>query len=171
MKNIVLTGFMGAGKSAVGRVLAKKTGMNVVDTDELIEAETGMEIADIFKKFGEEHFRSLEKAAVEKAAKLENHVIVTGGGVVLKKENMENLRRNGVIVYLHATPETIYKRVKHETHRPLLQVENPMKKIKELLEHRAPFYANNDFMVNTSELTIEEAAEEILKKLQTLSRR
>lgn len=171
MENIVLTGFMGAGKSAVGRALAKKTGMKLVDTDELVEKKTGMKIADIFKKFGEEHFRALEKQVVEKVSELENHVIVTGGGVVLKKENMENLRRKGVIVYLHAKPDAIYERVKHETHRPLLQVENPMKKIKEMLEHRAQFYANNDFMVDTSELTTEEAAEEILKKLQALSRR
>lgn len=167
MKNIVLTGFMGAGKSAVGKILAEKTGMTLVDTDELIEAKTGMEIVDVFKKLGEEYFRSLEKSVVKEVSKLENHIIVTGGGVVLKKENMENLRRNGVIVYLHARPEVIYKRVRRDTRRPLLQVEDQTKRIKELLEYRAPFYADHDFAVDTSELAVAQVAEEILKKVKT----
>ncbi len=166
MKNIVLTGFMGAGKSSVGRKLAERLGIGIVDTDDLIERSTGMRIFEIFAKHGEPHFRELEKKAVAEASKLENRVILTGGGVVLKEENMKNLRRNGIIIYLHAKPGVIYSRIKHETHRPLLQVENPMKKIKELLEYRAPYYANNDFMVDTSELTVEQVVEEILKKLK-----
>lgn len=166
MKNIVFTGFMGAGKSSVGRKLAERLGMSVVDTDELIERSAGMRISEIFAKFGEQRFRELEKKAVAEASKLENHVIITGGGVVLKEENMKNLRRNGVIVYLHARPGVIYSRIKHESHRPLLQVKEPMKKIKELLEYRAPYYANNDFMVDTSELTVEQVVEEILKRLK-----
>lgn len=166
MKNIVLTGFMGAGKSSVGRKLAERLGIGIVDTDDLIERSAGMRIFEIFAKHGEPHFRELEKKAVAEASKLENRVILTGGGVVLKEENMKNLRRNGIIIYLHAKPGVIYSRIKHETHRPLLQVENPMKKIKELLEYRAPYYANNDFIVDTSELTVEQVVEEILKKLK-----
>lgn len=166
MKNIVLTGFMGAGKSSVGRKLVERLGMSVIDTDDLIERSAGMRIFEIFAKHGEPHFRELEKKAVAEASKLENRVIITGGGVVLKEENMKNLRRNGIIIYLHAKPEVIYSRIKHEVHRPLLQVENPMKKIKELLEYRAPYYANNDFTVDTSELTVEQVVEEILKKLK-----
>ncbi|MDI6654264.1 MAG: shikimate kinase [Candidatus Hydrothermarchaeota archaeon] len=165
MKNIVLTGFMGAGKSSVGRRLAEKLGMGVVDTDDLIERSAGMKISEIFAKHGELHFRELEKKAVAEVSKLENHVIITGGGVVLKEENMKNLRKNGIIVYLHAMPEVLYERVKNEIHRPLLQVKEPIKKIKELLEFRAPFYADNDFMIDASELTVEEVVEEILKKL------
>jgi len=166
MKNIVLTGFMGAGKSSVGRKLAEKLEMGVVDTDDIIEKNAGMKISQIFEKFGEPHFRELEKKAVAEASKLENHVIITGGGVVLKEENMKNLRKNGIIVYLHAKPEVLHSRIKHESHRPLLQVKEPIKKIKELLEYRAPFYANNDFMIDASELTVEEVVEEILKKLE-----
>lgn len=166
MKNIVLTGFMGAGKSSVGRKLADRLGMSVVDTDELIERSAGMKISEIFARYGEEHFRELEKKAVAEASKLENHVIITGGGVVLKEENMKNLRRNGIIVYLRARPEVIHSRIKHESHRPLLQVKEPIEKIKELLEHRAPYYANNDFMVDTSDLTVEEVVKEILKRLR-----
>lgn len=165
MKNIVLTGFMGAGKSSVGKKLAERLGMSVVDTDDLIERSAGMKIYDIFAKHGEAYFRELEKKAVAEASKLENHVIITGGGVVLKEENMKNLRRNGIVIYLYTRPEVIYKRIKHETHRPLLQVKNPMKKITELLEYRAPFYTNNNFMVDTSELTVGQVVEEIMKKI------
>jgi len=165
MKNIVLTGFMGAGKSSVGRKLAKKLGMNVVDTDDVVERNAGMKISQIFEKYGEAHFRELEKKAVEEVSELQNHVIITGGGVVLKQENMKNLRRNGIIVYLHARPEVLYERVKKETHRPLLQVKDPLKRIKELLGFRAPFYANNDFTVDTSGLTVEQVVEEIVRRV------
>ncbi|MBI5253497.1 MAG: shikimate kinase [Euryarchaeota archaeon] len=166
MKNIVLTGFMGAGKSSVGRKLAERLGMSVVDTDELIERSAGMRIFEIFSRYGEQHFRELEKKAVAEASKLESYVIITGGGVVLREENVKNLRKNGIIIYLHAKPDVIYSRIKHETHRPLLQVKEPTKKIKELLEFRAPYYANNDFMVDTSDLTVEQVVEEIVKKIK-----
>jgi shikimate kinase len=163
MKNIVLTGFMGAGKSSVGRALSEKTGMPVIDTDDEIEKRAEMAISDIFEKHGEPHFRDLEKDEVARVSDMEGHIIITGGGVVLKKENMDNLRKNGVIFYLHASPEAIYERIKDETHRPLLQVEDPLGKIKELLEYRAPFYADNDFTIDTSGLTVDEVAEEVLR--------
>lgn len=162
MGNIVLTGFMGAGKSAVGRRLKELTGMEMVDTDDMIEEDAGTAISEIFEKFGESHFRELEKKAVARAATLDNHVIVTGGGAVLKEENVENLRRNGKIVYLHAPAEVLYERIKDETHRPLLQVDDPLGKIKELLEYRIPFYVNSDFTIDTSEMRIEEVAEAIV---------
>lgn len=163
MVNIVLTGFMGAGKSAVGRRLKELTGMGMVDTDDMIERDAGMPISKIFEKFGELHFRELEKKAVAKASGLDNHIIVTGGGVVLKEENINNLKKNGKIIYLHAPAELLYERIKDETHRPLIQEDDPPGKIKELLEFRAPFYANNDFTINTEDLDIDEVAEEIIK--------
>ncbi len=162
MANIVLTGFMGAGKTSVGKKLKEITGMEMVDTDDSIEEDAGMAISEIFEKFGEVHFRELEKKAVLKASKLKNHIIVTGGGVVLKKENIENLGKKGKIVYLHAPPKVLYERIKDETHRPLLEVEDPIGKIKELLEFRAPFYANNDFTIDTSNMSVDEAAKEVL---------
>jgi len=165
-KNIVLTGFMGAGKSTVGKKLARTLNMSIVDTDDLIESRAEMSITDIFARHGEEHFRELEEKVVEEVSRLENHVIVTGGGVVLRESNMKNLKKNGVVIYLHATPEVIYERIKDQTHRPLLQVDDPMAKIKELLEYRAPFYANNDFTVDTSNLSVEEVVEEILRVLR-----
>ncbi len=163
MVNIVLTGFMGAGKSAVGRRLKELTDRGLVDTDDMIEKGAGMIISEIFEKFGEPHFRELEKKAVEEASKLENHIIVTGGGVVLREENMENLRKNGKIIYLHAPAEVLYERIKEETHRPLLAVDDPLGKIKELLEYRAPFYANNDLEIDTSNMGVDEVAEKVVK--------
>jgi shikimate kinase len=166
MNSIVLTGFMGAGKSVVGRRLAERLDMNVVDTDDVIEEDEGMKISEIFARYGEARFRELESEAVHKVSALKDQVIVTGGGVVLNAANIENLRENGTIVYLHVAPETAYNRVKNETHRPLLQVEDPLKNIKELLEQRAPFYANNDIEVDTSKLSVNEVVSEILNKIK-----
>lgn len=162
-KNIVLTGFMGAGKSTVGRRLARALGRKLVDTDDMVEREAGMSISEIFAKYGEDYFRDLEEEAVAAAASLENHVIITGGGVVLREKNMQNLRKNGVIIYLHATPEVIYERIKHQTHRPLLRVEDPLSRIRELLDFRAPYYANHDFKIDTTGLTVEEVVAKVLK--------
>ncbi len=161
MENIVLTGFMGAGKTSVGRRLKELTGMEIVDTDDIIEEKAGMVISEIFEKFGEVHFRELEKRAVAWASTLKNHIIVTGGGAVLKKENVKNLRKNGKIIYLYAPPEVLYERIKGETHRPLLQVDDPLGKIKELLEYREEFYADNDFIIDTSNMGAKEVAEEV----------
>ena len=169
MVNIVLTGFMGAGKSAVGRRLKEQTGMEMVDTDDIIERDAGMAISEIFEKFGEPHFRELEKKAVEEASELENHIIVTGGGVVLKEENINNLKKDGKIIYLHAPAEILFERIKDETHRPLLQVDDPLGKIKELLEFRAPFYANNDFLIETSKMSVDEVAQEVINTVKNPS--
>lgn len=165
-KNIVLTGFMGAGKTTVGKRLADALKIPLVDTDDLIEVKAGMKISEIFDRHGEEYFRDLEEKVVEEVSRLRSHVIVTGGGVVLREKNMRNLRRNGVIIYLHASPEVIYRRIKDQTHRPLLQVEDPEGKIRQLMEFRAPYYANNDFTVDTSRLTVDEVVEAVLKNLR-----
>lgn len=165
-KNIVLTGFMGSGKSTVGKILARKLGRKVVDTDDVVEKTAGMSIKEVFAKFGEAYFRELERKAVKNVSKLKRHIIITGGGVVLNKENMQNLRKNGIIVYLHAEPEVIYERVKKTDKRPLLNVENPIERIKLLLEFRKEFYDEHDIKVNTSNLTPEEVADEIIEKLR-----
>ncbi len=167
-KNIVLTGFMGAGKSTVGRRLVHLLKKKMVDTDDMIEREAGMKISEIFAKHGEDYFRELEEKIVAKASQMKNHVIVTGGGVVLREKNIQNLRKNGVIIYLHASPEVIYNRVKNQSHRPLLQVKDPLEEIRELLEFRAPFYAKNDHAIDTSDLTIEEVVAEVLTYLSMM---
>ncbi|MFQ6105471.1 MAG: shikimate kinase [Candidatus Hydrothermarchaeaceae archaeon] len=166
MKNIILTGFMGAGKSAVGKKLAERTGMTLVDTDEIIEGETGKSISEIFAESGERHFREIERKVVEKVSEMKNSVITTGGGVVLNRRNVKNLRKNGIIVYLHAEPEILYERLKKEKHRPLLRVENPLGRIKELMIMRSRFYADNDMFIDTSKLTVDEVADVIMKKVK-----
>lgn len=162
--NIVLTGFMGAGKTTVGKLLARRLNLKLVDTDREIEKKTGMDIFNIFDKYGEERFREIETGVVEEVAELSNCVIVTGGGIILRRENIERLRRNGVVVYLHAEPDVISKRVIRDKSRPLLQSTEPLEKIKELMNIRKPFYENYDIKIDTSQLTVEEVVNEIINK-------
>jgi shikimate kinase len=167
MVNIVLTGFMGAGKSSVGKVLARKTGMEVVDSDDVIEGEAGMSISFIFKRSGEDHFRELEKKEVEKISGLKDHIIITGGGVVLDKKNMEALRKDGMIIYLHAEPETVYERLKDDAARPLLKVPHPKREIKRILTSREPFYKDHDHKVDTDDLSVAQVADKILEIMKS----
>ena len=148
--NIVLVGFMGTGKTSVGRRLASQLRMRYVDTDDVIEQDNRRYISDIFAEDGETVFRQLESAAVRKVSKRHNHVISTGGGVVLKPANMEHLKRNGVVFCLTATAEAIYRRIGHQTHRPLLQTPDAMEKIQTLLAERHLHYAQADYMVKTT---------------------
>ena len=160
-KNLVLTGFMGAGKSTVGRRLAEKLKLRYVDTDAEIERRAKMSIPEIFEKHGEAYFRELERRVVEEVSELEGCVIVTGGGVVLNRENILNLRKKGIIVYLHAEPEVVYERLRGDASRPLLRVENPLQRIKELMRERAPCYAEHDYSVDTSRLSVEQVVEKV----------
>ncbi len=148
--NIVLVGFMGTGKTSVGRRLASQLRMRYVDTDDIIERDSERRISDIFAEDGEPAFRELESEAVRKASKLNNHVISTGGGVVLKEANMIELKRNGVVFCLTATAEEIYRRVGHQTHRPLLQTSDALSKIQSMLAERRPYYAEADYMIRTT---------------------
>ena len=167
MKNIVLTGFMGVGKNAIGKRLAQELNLEFVDTDDIIEKEEGITISEIFSRFGEKYFRKLEKRVVKRIIQGENQVISTGGGVILDRENISNLKRNGVIVCLWASPEVIRERTEKEAHRPLLKNVNREKRIKELLDYRKPFYEKSaDYIIDTSHLTIEETVEKILKYLR-----
>lgn len=167
MKNIVLTGFMATGKNAIGQRLAQELNLEFVNTDDIIEKKEGITITQIFEKFGEKHFRKLEKGVVRKVAQGTNRVISTGGGVVLDQENVSNLTENGVIICLWASPEVIRERTKEETHRPLLEGVSREDRIKELLDYRKPFYEKSaDYIIDTSHLTIEETLEKILKYLK-----
>lgn len=167
MKNIVLTGFMGVGKNVIGKKLAQELGLKFVNTDDIIEKKERITISEIFEKFGEKHFRKLEKKVVKKIAQGKDQVISTGGGVVLDQENISNLKKNGVIIYLWASPEVIRRRTERETHRPLLEGVNREKRIKELLDSRKPFYEKSaDYIVDTSRLSVEKTVEKILKYLK-----
>jgi len=161
MKNIVLVGFMGTGKTTVARAVAKKLKMRYVSTDELIEKSENLSISDIFSEKGERHFREVEKIAVKEASGMQNAVIDAGGGVVMDPENIARLKKKGVIVCLTAAPEVILDRTKKYTHRPLLNVDDPLAKIKELIEKRKPFYARADYSIDTSMLPREEVVREI----------
>ena len=154
--NIVLVGFMGTGKTSVGRRLASQLRMRYVDTDDIIEQDNGRRISNIFEEDGEPTFRDLESEAVRKASKLYNHVIATGGGVVLRETNMEALKQSGIIFCLTATPEEIYRRVRHQTHRPLLQTADALAKIRSMLKERHAYYAEADYMVRTTRRSFRE---------------
>ncbi|MGO9614549.1 MAG: shikimate kinase [Dissulfurispiraceae bacterium] len=163
MKNIVLIGFMGTGKTAVGRILSKKLGYALVDSDSLIEKEQKMTIAEIFEHCGERAFRDMESASIKRLAEKERLVLATGGGVPLREENMTHLRRKGVIVCLTASPDTILRRTVSHNHRPLLRVKDPLKEIKDLIETRKTYYERADLIINTEGKTPLEVADEIIE--------
>ena len=155
---------MGAGKTEVGRELSRLTGFTLIDADEEIIKAEGMPITEIFKQKGEPYFRDLETRAIKEISKKKNLIISTGGGAVLRKENMDALREGGIIVCLMASPETILKRTGNDDTRPLLQVPDPLGMIKELLAERMPYYRQADMTMDTGGKTPKEIAEEILKK-------
>jgi shikimate kinase len=166
MKNIVLTGFMGTGKTEVGRELALLKGLKLIDIDTEIVKSEKMTISDIFKQFGEERFREIETDMIEKVAQEKYVIISTGGGAVLRQSNMDALKRTGIVICLMATPETILMRTGASAERPLLQVENPLEKINELLQFRKPFYERADIVIDTEGKTPMQIAEEIIEKIR-----
>lgn len=157
MKNIVLFGFMGTGKSSVGKKLADDLGMKFVEMDGIIEEREKTTISDIFAKKGEPYFRLLERNLVKELSGLKGLVVSTGGGVVLDQENIKDFEREGILICLTAVPEEIFKRVKpacllkeRTEKRPLLDVGDPLKKIKELLDYRRPYYDKIKIQIDTT---------------------
>lgn len=165
--NIALIGYMGTGKTAVGQALARKLGMKFIELDRLIEEQAGKKIAEIFRAQDETAFRELEIEATRQIAGEKNAVIACGGGIVLNKINIDRLREDAIMVYLTASPQTILKRVAGEKgQRPLLAVDDQLKTITDMLKFRKPYYERSaDITVNTSRLSIDGAAEEIIRKL------
>ena len=162
-RNIVLIGFMGAGKSLVAKKLAIVLKREIVETDKSIEERERRTISEIFRDTGEPYFRKVEKEVISEVSRKKNLIIDCGGGAVLDKDNRENLRKRGFLIYLAATPEVIYGRIKHQTHRPLLSGDMSVEKISALLQIRKPLYEQSDLTVDTSYKTPEKVAEEILK--------
>ncbi|MDQ2659087.1 MAG: shikimate kinase [Verrucomicrobiota bacterium] len=165
---IVLIGFMGSGKSSVGRELAARTGLPCYDTDEMVANRYGLPIAQIFARFGEDDFRAAEMEALTQLP-ASAAIIVTGGGVVLRAENVATLRRLGIVIHLLADEETLFTRVSRRKTRPLLQTKNPRTTLSELLQVRVPHYqAAADRTVDTSALRHAEVAELVLQHLAEL---
>ena len=165
-KNIILTGFMGVGKTSVGTQLAKDLGYAFVDTDTLIEADQKIPITAIFSRFGEPYFREVEAKIIQEVMGRENQVVSTGGGAVIWDMNREAFKKAGFVVCLTARPEVIFERIKHETHRPLLQTPDPLAKIKELLDSRQKFYVQADAVIDTSEKPVDAVIRDIKERIK-----
>ncbi len=164
-KNIVLIGFMGSGKSMVARSLAQRLKAELVAVDDLIEARAGKSVDAIFKNHGEAYFRNLESEVIQEASLRRGIIIDCGGGVILRKENLQHLKINGIVFYLQATPEVIYQRIKNEKHRPLLKVPDPLGFIRKLYQQRLPLYNQADYTIDANDASIEGPVAEILKKI------
>lgn len=164
--NIILCGFMGSGKSTIGRLLAKKLNRNFIDLDDYIVEKRGMAVSEIFKKYGEENFRKSETQSVKNISRLDNYIVSLGGGTVINPKNVEILKTSGKIIMLDISPETVYERLKNDTSRPLLQVEDKLKAISDMLNSRLPYYnAAADFKICVDNKKKEEISEEIMKIL------
>ena len=165
-KNIFLIGFMGCGKSTMARFLSRDLDVELVEMDETIEVEAGMTINEIFEKYGEKHFRDLESQLILRIAEKGGAVVSCGGGAILRQENVENMKKNGQIIYLSATPETIYTRVRNSTNRPLLNGNMNVEYISSLMEKRLPLYENAaDITIYVDGKEKQEVVEEIKKIL------
>jgi len=164
--NIYLVGFMGTGKTSVGRLLAKQTGWNFVDLDELIELKEQRRIVDIFAKEGEPYFRKIEKKILKEVSTQKKFVVACGGGVVLDKDNIKLMKKTGILVTLSATSQVILKRVSASLRRPLLNVKDQRKRIELLLKMRQPYYMQANKVIDTSSLTIKQVAVKIYKILK-----
>tara|TARA_B100000579_G_scaffold100206_1_gene79695 strand:- start:1149 stop:1688 length:540 start_codon:yes stop_codon:yes gene_type:complete len=164
IKNIALTGFMGCGKTAVGRVVSKVSGFEFLDTDQFIEDHVGMSIPRIFEEQGEDSFRQYEREVVAILANQKNTVIATGGGLLVDRSNMDAMKQYSMVFCLWASSESIWRRVKDKSHRPLLQTENPKKRIIDLMEQRKSAYSQADMLVNTEYRSAKEVAQLILSQ-------
>ncbi|MDR1103908.1 MAG: shikimate kinase [Endomicrobium sp.] len=164
--NLVLTGFMGVGKSITGKLLSEELHRAFFDTDALIEKKIGLSISMIFEKFGEKEFRQMESEIIRTLLQQEHpSVISCGGGAVLNPSNIKLLGNKGIIINLYASPEVIYDRIKSDLTRPLLKRENPLDEIKRLLELRKEVYSDCDYTFNTDGLTPRQVVNNILNSL------
>lgn len=163
--NIVLVGFMGSGKTTIGRLIAQRLGFQFVDSDAVIVERAGMQVAEIFSKHGEAWFRDSESSTLESLHVLQRSVISTGGGAVLREHNRPLLRQLGFVVWLTASEDVIFERISRNKKRPLLQTPNPRQTVHDLLEQRRDIYAEvAQFTVETTHLSHEKAAETVISE-------
>ncbi len=165
--NLYLVGLMGAGKTTVGRLLARRLKLRFLDSDHEIERRCGVKLPVIFEIEGEAGFRSRESQAIAELTVLEGIVLATGGGVVISSENRRLLAASGTVVYLCARPEDLYGRVRHDRNRPLLATPDPLARLRELYAERDPLYrAIADLVVDTGRHGVQALARDLLDKLE-----
>jgi shikimate kinase len=164
--NLALIGFMGTGKSSVGRLCAAALHFDLVDTDHVIEQRAGRSITEIFAEQGQEAFREMERQLVAEMADWRKKVICAGGGLGANEANVASLKQHALVVCLWASVETIWQRVGHQGHRPLLQDPDPLGKIRTLLEQRTPFYKQADVLMNTELRNLREVADHVLHQFK-----
>ncbi|MBI4661765.1 MAG: hypothetical protein HY735_23330 [Verrucomicrobia bacterium] len=158
LHNLALVGFMGTGKTSVGQFLARMLHFRLVDTDDLIERRAGKPISAIFAEGGETRFRELECAVVGELSRYRRTVIATGGGLVTNPANMASLKTHALVVCLWASPEMIWRRVRHQSHRPLLNTPDPLATIRNLLSERERFYREADVLIGTDVRSVKAVA-------------
>lgn len=167
MKHIILMGFMGCGKSTIGYKLSYKLKKCLIDTDSLIEEKAGMKISDLFATKGEAYFRELETSCLETLKKeLGSRIISLGGGTPIREQNRSLVKELGFVIYLKATPKTIYERTKKNNNRPLLQCENPLERIETMLLERGPVYESlADLVILVDDKEVYEVVNQIVEAI------
>ena len=157
----------GSGKSTVGKQLARQLGCSFVDSDHEIERQIGMPIKSYFDRHGEVAFRDLEQAVIAELAGRADCVLATGGGAVIRPDNRRNLAAGGPVIYLRSTPEELFRRLRHDTQRPLLQVADPLRKLRDLFRERDPLYRETaQFVIETGRPTVPTLVNMILMQLE-----
>jgi shikimate kinase len=166
-RSLVLVGLPGSGKSTVGRQLARRLDLPFHDSDKVIEQRLGCSIREYFDREGEAAFRDVEESVIEELAQGAGGVIATGGGAVLRPANRQRLRAAGSVIYLRSTPEEVFRRVRHDANRPLLQVEDPLARLRSLYEERDPLYRETaHFIIETGRPSVPTLVNMILMQLE-----
>lgn len=160
---------MGTGKSSVGQLVAAQLRFEFVDTDDLIAARAGKSITGIFADEGEVRFREHERAIVEELKSRMETVIATGGGLVVDEANLESLKTHALVVCLWASPETVWLRVRNQSHRPLLQAPDPEARLRQMLSERGPFYRRADVLIGTDLRSVRDVAQHVLHQFRLAS--
>ncbi|MFN3635996.1 MAG: shikimate kinase [Rhizobium rhizophilum] len=161
-RNLVLVGLMGAGKSAIGRLVAQQLGLSFIDTDTEIERVSRMSISELFAAYGEEEFRALETRVIKRLLRTGPRVVSTGGGAFINEKTRKQIERGGLSVWLNADLDVLWERVNKRDHRPLLKTENPKQTLKDLMDKRYPVYGLADITVQSRDVRKEVIANEVL---------
>lgn len=164
---MALVGMPGSGKSTVGRQLARQLNLQFVDSDHVIEQRLGMPIRDWFAQHGEEAFRDTEQAVIDELSQLDGAILATGGGTVLRPSNRNALHSRCHVFYLRSSPDELFRRLRHDTHRPLLQVQDPLKKLRDLYRERDPLYRRTaHFVIEAARPSVQALTSMVLMQLE-----